>query len=211
MPRTPLPPPPPPEDIRAWPDDEALLADRARAIAELQRRGLTFARLLLLWAYGLVAVVGWVLCSLGIASLEGRSPDYVIGLVVLVFGLFFLVPAMIGIGFAVAGDRTIRGRLNAWAALGPDPENDRRLRAGGRCAVWLGLSAGLCVIGLLLVVTGVAQPGSGSVGETAYLIGTGAIALVIGALGALRAVGHQHWARRVLSPVAPRTRGGIHR
>lgn len=197
--------------MRAWPDREALLADRALAIGELQRRGLTLGRLLLLWAYGLVAWLGWALFSLGIGSFLDGSADYVTGSVELVFGLCFLLPAMIGIGFAVARDGAIRGRLNAWAALGPDRENDRRLRAGGRCAVWLGLSAGLCVVGLLLVLTGVAQPDSSGVGMAAYLVGIGVIALVIGALGAMRALGHQRWAGRLLGPVPVREGGGTHR
>ncbi|WP_405795609.1 hypothetical protein [Streptomyces sp. NBC_01506] len=212
--RSPLPPPPPPEHVRAWPDRRALLADRARAIGELRRRGLAVAPLLLLWAYGLVAALGWAFCSLGLGSFEERGAGYVTGVVELTLGLIFLVPAVIGIGFGVAKDRTVRGRLDAWAALGPDPENDHRLRAGARSAVWLGLSGVLCVIGFALAVTGVAQPSSPGVGETAYLVGTGVIALVIGALGVLRAVGHQRWAGRVLSPVPPREGdggGGGHR
>lgn len=207
----PLPPPPPPEHLRAWPDRESLLADRARAIGELRRRGLTVPRLLLLWTYGVVAVLGWALFSLGLGAVVDRNADYVTGLVELVLGLFFLVPAVIGIAFGVAEDRTVRGRLDAWAALGPDPGNDHRLRAGARGAVWLGLSVVLCVIGFALAVAGALQPGSTRVGETAYFVGTGVIVLVIGVLGVVRAVGHRRWAGRVPSPVPPPGPGGAHR
>ncbi|WP_405613511.1 hypothetical protein [Streptomyces sp. NBC_01508] len=211
MPRTPLPPPPPPEHLWSWPDHESLLAERARAMGELQRRGLSFARLALLWSYGLIATLGWILVSLGLGAFEARNADYVTGVVELVLGLFFLMPAVIGVGFDLARDRTVRGRLDAWAALRPDPGNDHRLRAGGRSAGWLGLSVALCLIGLVLAFTGVGQPGSGGIGETAYLIGTGVIALVIGGLGVLRVRGHQRWAGNVLSPVSLREGGGAHR
>ncbi|MFF3288210.1 hypothetical protein [Streptomyces sp. NPDC003023] len=52
MPRRTLPPPPPPAGIRAWPDDEALLADRRRAMGELLRLSLDPIRLMLLTADG---------------------------------------------------------------------------------------------------------------------------------------------------------------
>ncbi|MFB8349986.1 hypothetical protein [Streptomyces niveus] len=209
--RTTLPPPPPPGHLRAWPDHESLLADRARAIGELRRRGLAVPRLLLLWTYGVVAVLGWALFSLGLGAFEDRNADHVTGLAELVLGLFFLVPGVIGIGFDVAGDRTVRGRLDAWAALAPDPENDYRLQAGARGAVWLGLSAVLCVTGFALAVAGAVQPGSTGVGATAYFVGTGVIVLVIGVLGAVRAVGHRRWAGPVPGPVPAPGPGGAHR
>ncbi|MET4924642.1 hypothetical protein P3L51_20175 [Streptomyces sp. PSRA5] len=209
--RPPLPPPPPPAHLRAWPDHESMLADRALAMGELRRRSLTAAGLLLLWSLGLVAAVGWLLVSLGLGHFEYRNADYLTGLVELTLGMTVLLPAVIGTGFSVARDRALRGRLDAWAELGPDPANDHRLRAGARGAVWLGLSAVLCVIGLGLALTGGGQSDSAGVGEAAYLVGIGVIALVIGVLGAMRAVGHQRWAEYVLSPVPPRGRGGAHR
>lgn len=209
--RAPLPPPPPPEHLCDWPDHESMLADRVLAMAELRRRSLTVAGLLVLWSFGLVAGLGWVLVSLGLGHFENRSADYITGFVELILGAIVLVPAMIGTGFSVARDRAVRVRTEAWAELAPDPENDHRLRAGARSAVWLGLSVALCVTGLGLALTGGGQPESTGVGEAAYLVGIGVIALVIGVIGAVRAVGHQRWAEHVLSPVRPPGRGGAHR
>lgn len=188
-----------------------MLAERALAMGELRRRSLTVGGLLLLWSLGLVAGFGWVLFSLGLGHFEDRSADYITGFVELILGAIVLLPTVIGTGFAVAGDLALRRRLDAWAELGPDPENDHRLRAGARGTVWLGLSLALCVIGLGLALTGGGQGDSAGVGEVAYLVGIGVIALVIGVLGAVRAVGHQRWSRHVLSPVPPRGRGGAHR
>ncbi|MFD3481770.1 hypothetical protein [Streptomyces sp. NPDC058665] len=209
--RAPLPPPPPPEDLYDWPDLESLLADRAAAMAELQRHGLSVTRMLLLWSLGLWAALGWILVSLGLGHFEDRTADYITGLVELVLGVMVLVPAMIGAGFAVARDQAVRERLDAWAELAYDPENDHRLRAGARSAMWLGMSVALCVAGLGLALTGGGQPDSAGLGEVAYLVGTGVIALVIGVLGAIRAVLHQRWAGHVLSPAPERGRGGAHR
>lgn len=188
-----------------------MLAERALAMGELRRRSLTVAGLLLLWSLGLVAGFGWVLFSLGLGHFEDRTADFITGFVELVLGVIVLVPAVIGAGFSVARDRVVRHRLDAWAELGPDPENDHRLRAGGRSAVWLGLSLALCVIGLGLALTGGGQSDSAGVGEVAYLVGIGVITLVVGVLGAVRAVAHQRWARYVLSPAPRRGRGGAHR
>lgn len=209
--RTPLPPPPPPEHLRAWPDRESLLADRAFAMAELQRRSLTAGRLALLWALGLVAVLGWVVVSLGIGGFEDRNRDYVTGLVELVLGVLVLAPAVIGTGFVVAGDRAVRRRLHAWTGLAADPAYDRRVRAGARSAVWLGLSVVLCVLGPGLAAVGLLQPDSGGAGELAYLVGSGVIVLVVGLLGAEGAVRHRWWAADVRGPLPVATGGGAHR
>ncbi|MFI6083127.1 hypothetical protein ACIBBB_19465 [Streptomyces sp. NPDC051217] len=209
--RAPLPPPPPPAHLRDWPDREALLAERAAAMTELQRRGLSVVRMLRLWSLGLGAGMGWVLFSLGLGHFEDRTADYITGLVELVLGVIVMVPAVIGAGFGVARDRTARERLDAWAGLAPDPRNDHRLRAGARSGVWLGMSVALCVVGLGLALTGGGRPDSAGLGEVAYLVGIGVIALVIGVLGAIRALLHQRWAGHVLSPAPERGRGGAHR
>jgi hypothetical protein len=167
--------------------------------------------MVMLRSLGLVAALGWVLVSLGLDHFEDRSADYPTGLVELVLGVIVLIPAVIGAGFDVARDHLVRDGLDAWAELGPDPEGDHRLRAGARSAVWLGLSVVLCLIGLGLALTGGGQPEYAGVGEVAYLVGIGVIALVVGVLGAVRAVLHQRWAERVLSPVPPRGCGGAHR
>ncbi|MEV8344108.1 hypothetical protein [Streptomyces niveus] len=209
--RPPLPPPPPPALPQAWPDHESMLAERALAMGELRRRSLTAGGLLLLWSLGLVAGFGWVLISLGLGNFEDRNADYITGFVELILGVIVLLPTVIGTGFAVAMDLALRRRIEAWAELGPDPENDQRLRAGVRATVWLGLSLALCVIGFVLALTGGGQSDPAGVGEVAYLVGIGVIALVVGVLGAVRAVGHQRWSRHVLSPVPTRGRGGVHR
>ncbi|MEU1773286.1 hypothetical protein ABZ601_04330 [Streptomyces sp. NPDC012842] len=55
--RSPL--PPPPVEIRAWPDRDALLRDRAAVLDELVRTFIGPARLGVLWLWAGVAAFGW--------------------------------------------------------------------------------------------------------------------------------------------------------
>ncbi|MFJ5221451.1 hypothetical protein [Streptomyces sp. NPDC088400] len=241
--RAPLPPSPPPEELRSWPDHEALLADRAEAMVGLTRRGLGFGRLLALWLTGLVAVVGWAAAGLAIQSFEQGGLGYLTGLVTLALAAVLLTPAGVGIGFWLSRGRTVRQRLDEWAELGAEPGQGLapgttigvRVRAHGRCVIWLLPSVLLCVVAvwsMFQAVTG-AGPGSGvgpasgagpdagagpgawlgsaTVGEMAYALGWMATFLATGVLGIVQAVRHQHWSERLLSPVPVRRGGGAHR
>ncbi|MFD5034061.1 hypothetical protein ACFVWX_22015 [Streptomyces sp. NPDC058220] len=213
--RTPLPPPPPPEEIRSWPDREALLADRAAAMTVLTGRGLAIGRLLLLWLLAAVAVIGWAAVGLAIQSFEEGGLAQATGLAALVLAAVFLVPAGVGLGFWLRGGHDVRQRLDAWAALGQDPATDVRLRAPARCVAWLLPSVLLCLLGAWGVGHGWTAAGNGpepvTVGDAVYALGLEATVLLTGLLGIARSVAHQRWSARLLSPVPVRRGGGAHR
>lgn len=75
MSRRTLLPPPPPEYIWAWPDREALLADRARAMGALIRFSIGVPRLLLLWLTAAGFAVGWGLIGGTFRSIAPPSCD----------------------------------------------------------------------------------------------------------------------------------------
>ncbi|MFE3935092.1 hypothetical protein ACFXPJ_15235, partial [Streptomyces goshikiensis] len=99
MPRRDLPPPPPPAHLRAWMDERAVRADRARFLRELGRRALGVGQLLLLWAVSAVFALGWSFVGMALMAFEqGDAGSKVLGLVFAVLGAGVLVPA--GIWFA---------------------------------------------------------------------------------------------------------------
>ncbi|MYZ39536.1 MULTISPECIES: hypothetical protein [unclassified Streptomyces] len=213
--RTRLPPSPPPPHLRSWPDRDALLADRAAAMAALTGRRLGIGRLVLLWLTGAVAALGWASVGLAIQSFEQGGLGQLTGLVALALGAVLLIPAGVALGFWLDRGRTVRERLEAWAELDRDPVSDVRVRAHGRSVMWLLLSVALCVAGLW--ATGAAWAGmapgpeSVTVGETVYALGLAVTVLATGILGAVQSYGHQAWSGRLLSPIPVRRRGGVHR
>ncbi|QGV79020.1 hypothetical protein [Streptomyces ficellus] len=202
--RSPLPPPPPPVHLRTWPDREALLADRALAVGELNRRVLGGRRL----TYFLVTLVGlqlgWGLVGAGLTAFDGPGDPLtatVAGLTI-VLGLVVLVPLVVAVVLGVRHDRSARARLLQWAALDPAAIRDARFRAPGLSVAWLLLSFAQCAAGLWLsfAVPAAARPGDTTYTEVAYAMGAGLILWVSGLLGAVKAVGH----RRLVLRLAPR-------
>ncbi|WP_046508810.1 hypothetical protein [Streptomyces odonnellii] len=210
-----LPEPPPPLHLRTWPDHEALLADRAAALATLTVRRLGIGRLVLLWLLGAVGVVGWAAVGLAIQSFEQGGLGQVTGLVALFLAAFLLIPAGVALGFWLERGRTVRLLLEAWADLARDPAVDGRVRAHRRCVLWLLPSLALCLLGVWATSSAWSSattgPGSATVGETVYALGLGLTVLATGVLGAVQSYAHQSWSGRFLSPVPERWGGGAHR
>lgn len=215
--RTRVPPPPPPPHLRSWPDREALLADRADAMAALTGRRLGMGRLVLLWLTGAVAALGWASVGLAVQSFEQGGLGAMTGLLALALGSVLLIPAGVALGFWLDRGRTVRERLEAWAELDRDPASDVRVRARAhrRSVMWLLPSVVLCAVGVWATGgawAGMAPgPGSRTVGETVYALGLSVTVLVTGILGAVQSYGHQAWSGRLTSPVPVRRGGGVHR
>ncbi|RDG35604.1 hypothetical protein [Streptomyces corynorhini] len=220
--RAPLPPPPP--EIRSWSDQEARLAVRDGAMAELARRGLSAVGLVLLWLLGAVAVVGWAALGLAVRSVETGGLAYATAPAALILGLFLLGAAGVGLALWASRGREVRRRLADWAGVGPvrpDLVTHRRLRATGRCAAWLLPSVALCLLGLraALPVGGRLMTASEDAvaaqslvfGDVVYAAGMGATLLLTGVLGLIRSVDHQRWAARYLRRIPDRRGGGAHR
>ncbi|GHF88853.1 hypothetical protein ACFFSH_10435 [Streptomyces filamentosus] len=208
-PRAPLPPPPPPAEIRSWPDREALLADRARALDALGRRLLGGGRFALFAGTVLLLQLGWGMVGVTLVGLgTGAILDpitFFVGLVVSVLGAGVMVP---GLWLAVRGvrqDRLARERLAAWAALDRDRAADARLRRPVPSALWMVVSAVLCGLGLWLgfAVPAGADPADGR-GPVAYGMGVALIFWINGLIGLSKAVGHYRRAIRT----APAGRAG---
>ncbi|MEU9862639.1 hypothetical protein AB0D99_17380 [Streptomyces sp. NPDC047971] len=202
--RTPLPPPPPPAEIRSWPDREARLADRARAMAELTRRLIGGGRLMVFLVWLATLQLGWGMCGSALIVLE-ESPDPISVLFASVFaalGLGALVPAVFFLARGVRRDRLARERLVLWAALDSDRATDARLREPVLSVVWLLLSIALGAVGLWVSFAAPAEmvgPGRGGYGTAAYLMGA-ALGLWIGGLiGTTKAIGHYRLAVRLVA------------
>ncbi|WP_055601344.1 hypothetical protein [Streptomyces aureus] len=200
-PRNPLPPPPPPVEIRSWPDREARLADRARALDELGRRLLGGARLVtfLLWFF--LLQLGWGLIGVLLTSIGQPVPDPLMmmtGLVTSVLGIGVLVPAVWLTVRSLRLDRTVRERLAQWAALDRHGPTDARLRAPVLSACWLLLSFAMCGFGLWMgfaVPAGVGR--DDGYGLVAYGMGVAMIFWVTGLTGLVKAIGHYRFAVRL--------------
>ncbi|MET9695709.1 hypothetical protein ABZY31_02140 [Streptomyces sp. NPDC006529] len=206
MPRPDLPPPPPPAHLRAWLDQTAIRADRARFLGELERLSLGTGRLLLLWAVSAVFALGWSFVGMALMAFEeGVLVEALVGAVFLVLGAGVLVPAGFWFVWGVKRDRRVRQLLCAWAESDRDPVNDRRLRMPGRSLVWLMSSFVLCALGLWVTFGSAvgARPGADTYGEVAYLMGLGMILWITGLLGAGKAAAHYRWALRAFRPVPP--------
>ncbi|CAL9505601.1 hypothetical protein [Streptomyces sp. enrichment culture] len=199
-----LPPPPPPPHLRAWPDREALLADRDRAMGELGRRTLGGGRLALFLVWLLVLEAGWGLVGVALSVFDGviDPVGFLIGLVLAGLGAGAFIPAAY---FQVAGvrrDAAARRLFVRWAALDAAPARDARHRAPGRSLAWLLVSFALCAAGLWICVAVpyAARPGSTTYAEVAYGVGAGLLLWVNGLAGAVKAAAHHRLAVRLLSP-----------
>lgn len=199
MPRRDLPPPPPPAHVRAWLDESAVRADRARILRELGRRSLGMGRLLLLWAVSAVFALGWTFVAMGLMAFEeGDVVSIGLGALFAVLGVGVLVPAGFWFAWGARRDRQVRRLLCAWAEADRDPAADSRVRAPGRSLTWLLASFGLAGAGLFLtfgVALSVRQT-EGRYGEIAYYMGLGMILWITGLLGLGKAGAHYRWALR---------------
>ncbi|MFE2330037.1 hypothetical protein ACFXD5_40075 [Streptomyces sp. NPDC059385] len=204
MPRSALPPLPPPAHLRPWLDDAVLRADRARFLNDLSRRNLGIGRLLLLWAVAAVFVLGWTFVGMAWMALERHDLfEYVYGLIYAVLGVGVLIPAVFWFVRGARRDRKVRQLLYAWVESDHDPVADGRLRAPGQSLVWLLASFALGAIGLWVAFGAAASAGGPSrttMGEIAYVMGTGQILWITGLLGLAKAVVHYRWAVRTFPP-----------
>ncbi|CAM5450347.1 Uncharacterised protein [Streptomyces griseus] len=202
--RPPLPPPPPPVEVRAWPDREAMLADRALILRALVGMHLGPGRLGVLVMWAGLAAFGWLLVGSGLVMFEQASADFfsgIAGVLALLLGAAALIPAVVLGSLHVARDREIRALLLAWGALDRDPERDRELRLPGTSLVWLLLSFVLAAGGLALCVIGPAsaRPGDDTYGTVALIMGLGMIAWLTGLIGGVKASAHRRWVLGVLT------------
>ncbi|MFI1282784.1 hypothetical protein ACH4U5_18850 [Streptomyces sp. NPDC020858] len=213
MPRPDLPPPPPPAHLRAWLDESAVRADRARFLRDLGQRSLGVGRLLVLWAVSAVFALGWSFVGMALVAFEAGDPvSFVLGAVFLALGAGVLVPAGFWFTWGARRDREVRTLLYAWAEAGRDPAADSHVRAPGRSLTWLLSSFALGAAGLW-VTFGVAlsaRPGEETYGEVAYYMGLGMILWITALLGAAKATAHYRWAVRAFgtrpgAPGAPET------
>ncbi|MCP9986812.1 hypothetical protein LUX01_09030 [Streptomyces sudanensis] len=208
--RRPLPPPPPPPHLRAWPDREALLADRDRAVGELAGRLLGGGRLAVFLLWLLLLEAGWGLLGAALVTFDGALDPFGAALALALAGLGVgaFVPAVY---FQVAGvrrDLAAYRLLVRWAALDRDPAHDARHRAPGLSLVWLLVSFALCAAGLwlCLAVPASARPGTTTYAEVGYGVGAGLLLWITGLVGAAKAVAHYRLAVRLLSPGPPAPR-----
>lgn len=202
-----LPPPPPPPHLRTWPDREALLADRDRAMGELGGRLLGGARLAVFLVWLLLLEIGWGLVGAALVTFDEALDPFgaAVSLVLAGLGAGALVPAAY---FQVAGvrrDLAARRLLVRWAALDHAPARDARHRAPGLSLAWLLVSFALCAAGLWLcvVVPVSARPGATTYAEVVYGVGAGFLLWLTGLAGAAKAVAHYRLAVRLLSPAPP--------
>ncbi|WP_137993901.1 hypothetical protein [Streptomyces vilmorinianum] len=198
--RTPLPPPPPPAEIQSWPDRAARLADRARAMSELNRRLVGGSRLVLFLVWTATLQLGWGLCGVGLIALD-EAIDPISGIFAFVFvalGLCPLVPAVFFLARGVRRDREARERLVRWAALDSDRAADARLREPVLSVAWLVVSFLLCAVGLWVSFAAPAEAaGPGRAGTVAYFMGVALGLWISGLIGMTKAVGHYRMAVRL--------------
>ncbi|WCD88142.1 hypothetical protein KPP03845_104547 [Streptomyces xanthophaeus] len=205
MPRRDLPPPPPPAHLRAWLDEGAMRADRARFLQDLGQRSLSIGRLLLLWSVSAVFALGWSFVGMALMAFEEGDPvSFLLGVVFIALGAGVLIPAAFWFAWGARRDRQVRRLLCAWAEADRDPVADRRVRAPGRSLTWLLASFLLGMTGLWLTfgVAGSARPGQDTYGEVAYCMGLGMILWITGLLGLGKAGAHYRWAVRAFGSPA---------
>ncbi|NWF26140.1 hypothetical protein HW130_07630 [Streptomyces sp. PKU-EA00015] len=197
-----LPPPPPPFGVRAWPDRTSLLADRARAMAELHRMSIGGAVLVQLWLLAAGFAVGWVLIASALRTfVEAIDPlSQLFGGVLLLLGAAFVVPTGLLIGFGLARDAKVRRLLRAWSSLDSDPAGDARFASPGLSLTWFLPSFLMCAGGLwsCFAVPAGAEPGQDTVPGVVLLMGLGMILWLTGLIGVSKAVGHYRWALRLV-------------
>lgn len=203
--------------MRAWPDREALLADRARAMGELIRLSIGVPHLLLLWLTVAGFAVGWGLVGAALKTFEDAidSLSYVGGALVACMGAACMIPTGFVIVIGIRRDMRVSERLRQWSSLDRDPVGDARLRSPGLSLSWFVPSFLLCALGLWMcfAIPATAQPGRETYADVALVMGLGFIIWLTGLLGVAKAVSHYRWAVRLVSgsPPALRLAGGAHR
>ncbi|MFF4184518.1 hypothetical protein ACFYZ9_15115 [Streptomyces sp. NPDC001691] len=204
-PRSSLPPSPPPAEMRAWPDRNALLADRARVLEALVRGYLGVGRLGLHWLCAALFALGWSLVGTALTSLTDVLTA-IVGGVFLLLGLGVMIPTGLAVGFGLRKDRRIRQLLHQWGELDRDPVLDRNLRRPGLSLAWLVPSVLLCAAGLgvCLVLPATADPGRDTYALVVYGMGLGLICWLTGLVGVVKAAAHRRWVLRSLALGAPR-------
>lgn len=200
-PRSPLPPSPPPAEIRAWPDRNALLADRARVLETLVKGYLGVGRLGLHWLWAALFALGWSLVGTALTSLTDVLTA-IVGGVFLLLGLGVMIPTGLAVGFGLRKDRRIHELLRQWGELDRDPVLDRNLRRPGLSLAWLVPSVLLCAGGLALclVLPATADPGHDTYALVVYGMGLGLICWLTGLVGVVKASAHRRWVLRSLAP-----------
>ena len=203
--RTPLPPPPPPAELRSWPDQEALLADRAYAMGQLTERQLGGRRLLFFLLLMLAVQLGWGFVGGGLIETFDQTAIFdplamVFTVVSAAVGVAVLIPSVWGVVRGVGSDRTCRERLAQWAALNRDPVRDARVREPVLSVVWALLSFALCALGLWVafaVPNMFVGPTRGGYGTVAYFMGVALVLWVHGLFGLTKAYAHYRLAVRL--------------
>ncbi|MGW2177344.1 hypothetical protein ACWCXX_04465 [Streptomyces sp. NPDC001732] len=219
-PRVQLPPPPPPVEIRSWPDREALLADRAGVLGALVKAHVSPGRLGLLWLWGALCALGWLLVGSALVTFE-EAYDVIsagVGVILLVMGVCCMVPAVVLIVVGLRRDQRIRRLLYAWGGLDRDPARDAALRMPGAALAWLLTSFALCATGLYACFAVPANTPAGELhyGEVVLVMGAGMTGWIVGLIGLGKAFAHRRWVLRVLAGApAPEPMisigGGAHR
>ncbi|GAA3619890.1 hypothetical protein ACG5V6_18985 [Streptomyces chitinivorans] len=214
-----LPPPPPPVHLWAWPDRAALLADRGRALAALDRRLLSPGRLLLLWALTALGSLSWMLWTAFLKTLPGASPayltEYVLSAVLLLLAVATLAASAVGLTVWTRRGGAVRWLLADWAtvdgepaaqalppgpASGAAPSGEPATTGGARRWVWLLVSLPACAVGAALLISAALAAGpDADPYDLAAVAGVAVPLLTAGALGLTTCVTHRR-ALRLASP-----------
>ncbi|MET9553290.1 hypothetical protein [Streptomyces sp. NPDC006645] len=201
---SPLPPPPPPVHIRAWPDEQAMLTERARILDWLVRHGMGPARLTQFLLLVVGVEVGWLIAGGGLSGVVEDGVDPItaaLGVALTAFGLGVMTAAGIVLGLLLRRDVAMHRLTRQWAALASDPAGDARLRLPGVSLCWLLISFAVGVLGLWLSLEtpATARRGEDTYVEVAYVMGAGALLWIAGLIGVTKAVTHYRWAVRLVA------------
>ncbi|MGW6305625.1 hypothetical protein ACWFRQ_32595 [Streptomyces niveus] len=210
---SPLPPPPPPAHIRAWPDEGAMLAERATVLDWLVGRGMGPTRLTQFLLLVVGVEFGWLMAGEGLLGLFEEGVDVItagLGVVLVALGLGVMTAAGIVLGLLLSQDVAMYRLTRQWAALASDPAGDARLRLPGLSLCWLLISfvAGALGLWLSLETPASARRGEDTYVEVAYVMGAGALLWIAGLIGATKAVTHYRWAVRLVAAGRPRPAAG---
>ncbi|MEV8409551.1 hypothetical protein AB0R12_28285 [Streptomyces niveus] len=210
---SPLPPPPPPVHIRAWPDEGAMLAERATILDWLVRRGMGPTRLTQFLLLVVGVEFGWLMAGEALVVLVEVGVDVItagLGVVLVALGLGVMTAAGIVLGLLLRQDVAMYRLTRQWAALASDPAGDARLRLPGLSLCWLLISfvAGALGLWLSLETPASARRGEDTYMEVAYVMGAGVLLWIAGLIGVTKAVTHYRWAVRLVAAGRPRPAAG---
>ncbi|MEV8423563.1 hypothetical protein [Streptomyces niveus] len=210
---SPLPPPPPPVHIRAWPDEGAMLAERATILDWLVRRGMGPTRLTQFLLLVVGVEFGWLMAGEALVVLVEVGVDVItagLGVVLVALGLGVMTAAGIVLGLLLRQDVAMYRLTRQWAAVASDPAGDARLRLPGLSLCWLLISfvAGALGLWLSLETPASARRGEDTYMEVAYVMGAGVLLWIAGLIGVTKAVTHYRWAVRLVAAGRPRPAAG---